>query len=202
MHFDGNHAVALARLAAAALYVEREPAGPEAASLGVGHHRKEIPDEGEQPGVRRRIAARRAPDWRLIDLDHFVDQVDPVDPIVRAGVVARPIERLGERLVQDVIDEGRLPGAAHAGHRRQHAQRNPDIEVLEIIRAGAADDHLALQFRSPRLGRRDRAGSRQIGAGQRKGDGSLFPTRTICLLVLGAAAGNKTRAFFQLSRFR
>ena len=81
VHLDGDHAVALTRLAAAALHVERKPAGPEAASLGIGHHREEIPDEGEQPGVRRRIAARRAPDWRLIDLNHFVDEVDTLDPI-------------------------------------------------------------------------------------------------------------------------
>ena len=94
VHLDRDDAVALARLAAAALDVEREAAGPEAARLRVGHHREQIADEREQAGVGRRIRSRRAADRRLIDLDHLVDQLDAVDPIVRARLVAGPVERL------------------------------------------------------------------------------------------------------------
>ena len=90
VHLDRDHAVALARLAAAALDVEREAARLEAARLRVGHHREQIADEGEQAGVGGRIRSRRAADRRLIDLDHLVDQLDAFDAIVRAGLVRRP----------------------------------------------------------------------------------------------------------------
>ena len=73
VHLDRNDAVALARLAAAALHVEREAPRLEPARLRIGHHGEQIADEGEETRVSRGIAARRAADRRLIDLNHLVD---------------------------------------------------------------------------------------------------------------------------------
>src|SRR5262249_47771970 len=51
VHLDGDDAVALARLASAALDVERESPRLETPLLRVRHHREEIPDEREQARV-------------------------------------------------------------------------------------------------------------------------------------------------------
>ena len=74
VHLDRDDAVALARFAAAALDVEREPSRLVAARLRFGHHREQLADEREQARVGRRIRSRRPADRRLIDLDHLVDQ--------------------------------------------------------------------------------------------------------------------------------
>ena len=70
----------------------------------------------------------------------------PSIAIVRAGLVAGLVERLRERLVEDVVDERRLARAADAGDRGQHAERNLDVDVLQVVLARAADDELALQL--------------------------------------------------------
>ena len=73
----------------------------------------------------------------------------PSIAIVRAGLVAGPVERPRQRRVQDVVDERRLAGAADAGDRGQHAERNRHVDVLQVVRARAADDELALAVAGP-----------------------------------------------------
>ena len=149
VHLDRDDAIALARLAAAAFDVERKPSRPEAARLGFGHHREQIADEREEAGVGRGIGSRRPADRRLVDLDHLVDERDALDPVVRAGLVGGLVQRARERLVEDVVDERRLARAADAGDRRQQAERNADVDVLQVVGARAADDELALQRGPP-----------------------------------------------------
>ncbi len=89
VHLDLDLAVAAARLAAAALDVEREapglvPARPRLLRLG-----EQVADDVEQPGVGGRIGARRAPDRRLVDLDDLVELVDPAHAPMRARPLAR-----------------------------------------------------------------------------------------------------------------
>ena len=57
VHLDLDEAVALARLAAAALDVEREAARAVAALARLLHLREELADRREEPGVRRGIAS-------------------------------------------------------------------------------------------------------------------------------------------------
>ena len=91
VHLDAQHAVALARLAAAALHVEREAPGLVAARARVGQAGVELAQEREDAGVRRRVRARRAADGRLVDRDDLVDVVEPLDArrTRRSGAVAR-----------------------------------------------------------------------------------------------------------------
>ena len=63
----------------------------------------------------------------------------PSIAVVRARLVAGAVERPRERLVQDVVDERRLARAADAGDGREHAERNRDVDVLQVVRARAAD---------------------------------------------------------------
>src|SRR4029079_5851378 len=82
VHLDRDDAVALTGLAPPALDVEREPSRLEPARLRLRHHRAQVTDEGEHPGIGGGVAARRATDGRLVDLDDLVDELDAVDPIV------------------------------------------------------------------------------------------------------------------------
>ena len=92
VHFDFDDPVALTGLAAAALDVEREPSGAEAAHLGVLRGGVKLADVGEYAGIRRRVGARRAPDGGLIDLDHLVERLNPADFPARAGTRPRAVE--------------------------------------------------------------------------------------------------------------
>ena len=128
---------------------EKRP-GPEAARLGLGQHREQLADEGEQPGVGRRVRSRRAADRRLVDLDDLVELLDPFDRGVRARFVGRAIELARQRAVEDLVDQRRLARSADAGHGRQHAERERHVDVLEVVLARALDDDRAARRRPPR----------------------------------------------------
>ena len=152
---------------------EKRP-GPEAARLGVGEHREQLADEREQPRVGRRVGAWRSADRRLIDLDHLVDELDAFDRRVRAGLVAGAIEQPRQRPVENLVDERRLAGAADAGHRRQHAQRNGDVDALQVVGARAFHHDRTARRRTPRTRRLDAAFAAQVRAGHRS-VGSVGP---------------------------
>ena len=137
VHLDLDQAVALARLAAAALDVEREAPRLVAAHLRVGRQRVQLADVREEIRVRRRVRARRAADRALVDLDHLVERVDPFDALVRAGPDARLREPVRERLVDDLVDERRLAGAGDAGDGDELADREVDVDVLQVVLGGA-----------------------------------------------------------------
>ena len=144
VHLDRDDAVALAGFASAALDVEREAAGLVAARPRFGQHREQLADEREQPGVGRGIRPRRAADRRLIDLDDLVDQIrSPRSPRARRARPSRDRACVASDAVQDFVDERRLARSADAGHGDERAQRERDVDVLEVVRAGAAHDELA-----------------------------------------------------------
>ena len=84
VHLDLDGAVAGARLAAAALDVEGEPARQVAADLGLGRLGEQPADVVEHAGVGRRVGPRRAPDRALVDVDDLVDELDAGDRAVPA----------------------------------------------------------------------------------------------------------------------
>src|SRR6185369_11154978 len=95
-----------------------------ARALGVGAEqrrldavglRERLADRVEQAGVGRRVAAPRAADRALVDRHHTVP--------------------FGDR----AVDERTLAGAGDAGDDDQHAQRDVDVDVLQVVGAGAAD---------------------------------------------------------------
>ena len=118
VHLDLDDAVALARLAAAAFDVERKPARRVAAHARLGNHREELADVIERAGVRRRIAARRAADRRLIDHDELVELARALDRSVRSAR-RLAVQMLVERAHQHLVDERRFAAAAHAGDARR-----------------------------------------------------------------------------------
>src|SRR5580692_4232562 len=70
MHFDLDHAIALAGLAAPALDIEAEAPGGIAARLGFRQFGEPVADGRESAGIGGGIRARRTPDRRLVYVDH------------------------------------------------------------------------------------------------------------------------------------
>ena len=54
-------------------------------------------------------SSARAADRRLVDVDHLVKAVDPLDGVVVAGLDAHPVQAVGERLVDDLVHQRDLP---------------------------------------------------------------------------------------------
>ncbi len=108
VHLDLDQAVALARLAAAALDVEAEAAGLVAARLALGQAGEPVADLGEGAGVGRRVGARGAADRRLVDVDHLVEMLEAGDLLVRAGEDAGAVQRARGGGVERVDGEARL----------------------------------------------------------------------------------------------
>src|SRR5262249_56893963 len=90
VHLDRDDAVAGARLAAAALHVEREASGAEATRPRVRQLREQIPDGAEEPGIRGGIGARAAADRRLTDLDDLVDELPAPQLVAGPRLVPPP----------------------------------------------------------------------------------------------------------------
>ena len=114
----------------------------------------------EQVGVRRRVRARRAADRLLVDLDHLVEDLDPLDAGVRARLDPRAVEPVRERLEDDLVHERRLAGARDAGHADELADRELDVDLLQVVLRGALDEERAAVLVAP-LGHRDLARARE-----------------------------------------
>src|SRR5205823_7883714 len=92
VHLNLDHAVALAGLAAPALDVEAEAPRLVAARLGLRQAGEPFADRRERAGVGRGIAARRAADRRLVDIDDLVEMFEPVDAVVRGRGLRGAVE--------------------------------------------------------------------------------------------------------------
>src|SRR5882672_3599239 len=133
IHFDAAQAIALARLAAAALHVEAEAAGFVAALPRFGEHGEEFADRREDAGVGCGIRARRAADGRLIDLDHFVDLRGAFNRAERAGAFHRAVERLRERAIENVVHQSGFSRAGNACNNGEQAERQFEVHVFQIV---------------------------------------------------------------------
>src|SRR5206468_10232967 len=124
VHLDLYEAVALARLAAAALDVEAEAAGLVAARLALAQAGEPVADRGEGAGVGRRVGARGAADRRLIDVDHLVEIVEAGELVMLAGVDAGAVQMARGGGIEGVDGEARLTRARHAGDAGESAERD------------------------------------------------------------------------------
>src|SRR5438874_11135097 len=156
MHLDLDLSVALARLATSAADVEGETARFVAAHLRLGRERVELADVREEVCVRRRVRARRAADRLLVDLDHLVEDVDPLHAAVQTRLDARSVESVRKRLEDDLVHERRLAGARDARDADELAHGKLYVDLLEGVLCGAADEERPAILLTP-LGHRDRA---------------------------------------------
>src|SRR5467141_275125 len=138
MHFDLDDAVALAGLAAPAFHVEGETPRTVTALARHGHARKKLADRREQRRVGRRVGARGAADRALVDAHRLVEELLPLDRIVRGGLVYRAVELARDGVIERVVDEGRFTRAGDAAHAHEQAYRQREIDILEIVPARPA----------------------------------------------------------------
>src|ERR1051326_6145875 len=104
VHLDSLHAVTFACFTTPAFDVEREATGFVTTFTRLRQHRIQLAQRREQTGVGRRIRTRRAADWRLVDLDYFVDVFEPLDSLVWPRLSRRTVEMLRERVVKNVFN--------------------------------------------------------------------------------------------------
>ena len=133
MHFDFQHAIALASFAAATLDVETKPPGIVASNLCGRKPGKEIADFIEDAAVSRRVAAGCAANGRLVDYNGLIERVFADDLAMGAGPLlgSEPVTEQGP--AQNVIHQSAFARTAHASDAGQRADRDADIDVLEII---------------------------------------------------------------------
>src|SRR3984957_17618295 len=143
LHLDLDGAVAGAGFAAAAFDVEGEPAGLVAADLGLGGGREQLPDVVEHAGVGGRVGPGGPPDRALVHVHHLVQLAHPGDPDVPARHGPGAVQLPGQRVVEDVVDQRRLPRPRPPGHRDQAAQRERHIHILQVVLVCPLDHHLA-----------------------------------------------------------
>ncbi len=108
MHFDLYDAIAAARFAAAALDVEAESPRLVAAHARFGGSGKKVADKIEQPRIGAGIGAGRATDGRLVDVDHLIDMLKPLNAFVAPGKGVCVVQVLGQGTVERIDDQARF----------------------------------------------------------------------------------------------
>src|SRR5215210_6422050 len=142
VHLDLDETVALARLTAPALHVERETARPVTANFRFGQLGEQLADRREESCIGCRIRAGGATDWTLIDVDDLVEVLEAGDARVRSGNHSGAVEMPRHRPVQNVLDERRLAASGNPSHGDEEAERNLDLETAQVVLARALDaDH-------------------------------------------------------------
>ena len=142
IHLQLGRAVAFARLAAAAADVETEAARREALGLGLGKLRVEVADVVENLDIGGRVRAGRAADGRLVDGDDLVEVFEALDLVVFARIAQARVEIAVQGLDDDVVHQRAFAGAGNAGDADEDAQRDFDVDILEVVVPRAADDEV------------------------------------------------------------
>src|SRR3569623_238622 len=105
-----------ALFAASPYDVEAEAARLIAAQTGFASRGVHVSDFIEQPGVSRRIAARRAADRRLIDLDQLIDLTDAAEAGMRSCFRSGSAQCTSHGASQCFLHQRALARTAAAGH--------------------------------------------------------------------------------------
>ena len=167
LHLDLLVALSRAGLAASAGDVEGEGRGVEAAQARQVGGGEEVADGFEGLQVGDRIGAPRRAERRLVDEDHLLDAVGPLDVVVLARHAVELAEALAQAAVEDLLDQGRLAGAGDAGDAHQARQRNRHVDAAQVVLPRAAHRQLQSRQRRPALRHGDAVASGQVLCGHR-----------------------------------
>ena len=167
VHLDLYEAVALAGLAAPTLDVEGEAPRLVAPRLGLGQPGVPFADRAEGAGIGGRVRARCAADRRLVDVHHLVEELQPLDVVVGAGLDAGCEHAPRRGSVERVDDQRGLAATGDAGDAGEGAEPERRVDVGEVVGAGAAHgDPLALLAGARRRRQRDRLRTAEVAAGE------------------------------------
>ena len=86
---------------------------------------------------------------------------------MRTGFFPRAVKRLRERAIKNVIHQGRFAGTRNSSHHRDHAQREGDIKIFQIIFVRAQDGDARTVRLPPLWPHLDLDPARDIGSGER-----------------------------------
>ena len=136
VHFDALLAVPLAGLAASPRAIEAEPRGTITPDLGFGQMSKQFPDLIEDPGISGGVRGRGAAQRLLIDLDDLVDLIETHDLFKRPGLCLCPMQTAGDGLGQSFLNQRTLARSRDARDDGQRSQRNPQIDIPQVVHAG------------------------------------------------------------------
>src|SRR5271157_1133580 len=165
LHLYRHGAVALAGLAAAAGNIEREVAGTIAALASLRRGGKHLANGVEGLDVSNRIRAWRAAQRRLVHQHHVAEPLGRFQARV-LGVLGGKAAVRKQRIVQDVVDQGRFAGAGDAADAHHEAQRDTHINRLQVVLAHAADAQPVLSRLPPFVWHRDFELTRKVASGE------------------------------------
>ena len=170
VHLHLDDTVAPAGLAASAFYIEAETTRRVTPGAGLVSAGKQFPDRGEEAGIGCRIGTGGAADRALIDIHHLVEVLQALDrPERRRIPVGRIQGRCGQR-IEGVVDQGRFAGSGDAGDTGEQADRQLQVDLLEIVAPRPQQPQIPLPILQ-RGAVRDLDGESagQVLAGQRRG---------------------------------
>ena len=81
LHFD--HAVALTGFAASAANVKAETSWRITTRTGFRYARKQFAHRRKHAGIGRRVRTRSTTNWALVDIDHFIEMLQPLNIAIR-----------------------------------------------------------------------------------------------------------------------
>ena len=140
LHLDPFKTRSAAAFAAAAPGIERKRAGGQPLRHRFRLRGEELANAVVESEIKNRRRARCTREPRLIDHHHVADAVRAGDRLARPGfLLTRLSFRLKQVPIKNFVNERRLARSGNAGDAVENAQRNFDIEVLEIVLPGAGD---------------------------------------------------------------
>ena len=137
VHFDLQKAVAGTGFAPAAPGIEGEPSRAIAPALGVGGGGKQLPNVVEKPGVGGGVRPGGAADGALVDVDDLVQILLALDPVVLARPGLGAVQVGPQLFKEDLVDQGGLAAAGHAGDTGEGTQREGYVDVAQVVLRGA-----------------------------------------------------------------
>ena len=148
MHFNLNHARALAGFAAPAFDVKAKAPRLIAACLGFGQACKPLTDGRKSARIGGGVRARRAPNRTLVNVNDLIEMLKPFGLIMfhrYGGGGTVQLTRCG--LVKRLNGECRFSAARYARHAGEQAERELCGDVLEVIAACACDGEFLMILR-------------------------------------------------------
>jgi hypothetical protein len=174
LHLGRDDALALADLAPPARDVEREVARVVSGDARAARRGVDPADLVVALHVGDGIRARGPADRGLIHHHHVAQAARAQKLAMRArgarGLLVAAALGAQQRRVERLFDEAALSRAGHARDAREDAQRDPDVDVLEVVRRRADQlDHTVLHGDAAAARDRDDFAPGQIHAGPRGG---------------------------------
>ena len=133
VHFYLDDSVAFARLAAAALDVERESPRSVALRLRFVCLGEQVADIVEHAGVGRGIAPRGAPYRRLVYHYHLVEVFGAghIGEPARAGACS--VQLCNEVLVDYLVDKRAFAASGNSGNAGEYTERHVYVDIAEVV---------------------------------------------------------------------